>query len=46
MTVSVLVMDNARIHHGGGILELADRFRLSHLSFLFVRSMLTSLVKI
>jgi hypothetical protein len=25
--LSVLVMDNARIHHGEGILELAERFR-------------------
>ena len=25
--LSVLVMDNARIHHGDQILELADRFR-------------------
>ena len=24
--LSVLVMDNAKIHHGDGILELADRF--------------------
>jgi hypothetical protein len=24
--LSVLVMDNAHIHHGDGILELADRF--------------------
>jgi hypothetical protein len=24
--LSVLVMDNARIHHGNKILELADRF--------------------
>ena len=24
--LSVLVMDNARIHHGEGILELAERF--------------------
>ena len=28
--LSVLVMDNARIHHGEGILELVDRFRLYH----------------
>jgi len=26
--LSVLVMDNACIHHGDQILELADRFRL------------------
>lgn len=26
--LSVLVMDNARIHHGEGILELAELFRL------------------
>lgn len=26
--LSVLVMDNARIHHGEGILDLVDRFRL------------------
>ena len=25
--LSVLVMDNARIHHGEEILELAERFR-------------------
>ena len=25
--LSILVMDNARIHHGDQILELADRFR-------------------
>ena len=25
--LSVLVMDNACIHHGEGILELAERFR-------------------
>ena len=25
-TLSVLVMDNARIHHGAEILELAERF--------------------
>ena len=25
-SLSVLVMDNARIHHGAEILELADRF--------------------
>ena len=26
--LSVLVMDNARIHHGEGIIELAERFRM------------------
>jgi transposase len=26
--LSMLVMDNARIHHGEGILELAERFRM------------------
>jgi len=26
--LSVLVMDNAHIHHGEGILDLADHFRL------------------
>ena len=35
--LSVLVMDNARIHHGEGILELVDRFRLSRLSFILGR---------
>lgn len=25
--LSVLVMDNARVHHGEGILELAEHFR-------------------
>jgi len=25
--LSVLVMDNAKVHHGAGILELAERFR-------------------
>jgi len=30
--LSVLVMDNARIHHGAEILELAERFRVSFLS--------------
>jgi transposase len=28
-TLSVLVMDNARIHHGEGILELTERFGVS-----------------
>jgi len=27
--LSVLVMDNARIHHGAGIVELAGRFGVS-----------------
>ena len=27
--LSVLVMDNARIHHGAGILDLAERFGMS-----------------
>ena len=30
--LSVLVMDNTRIHHGAEILELAERFRVSFLS--------------
>jgi hypothetical protein len=30
--LSVLVMDNARIHHGAGILELAEHFGTSLIS--------------
>jgi transposase len=30
--LSVLVMDNARIHHGEEILELAERFRMHFLN--------------
>jgi transposase len=30
--LSVLVLDNARIHHGAGILELAERFGMSDIS--------------
>jgi hypothetical protein len=34
--LSVLVMDNARIHHGAQILELADRFRWLFIHILFI----------